>query len=163
MSAHRGLVVCSLLSGDRAFRSERHRVVTLPCRSDTDYSSGLGLLWRTSGAIINVEHDMECSDELIDRLLACPELLCTHAYRMHHLGGTYAQAVGRKAAHGGGRPVHGGETYADFSGIGFCKIAAPARAGCLERTRWDAVEMAVHGAIHGPWHVHWPEINHHHR
>lgn len=162
------VVLASHLPGEGHFRSERFRVVSLPCEGDLDYSHGMQTLWATGKAICNIEHDMECSDELIQELLDCPHPLCTHAYLLywpstHQAQPHYAQR------HGGtnyGDWIKQGEEWCDFSGIGFCKIVPQARVRPLVDSHWSIVDCAVTNATDAHWHVHWKNgvgVEHWHR
>lgn len=118
--------------------------------------------WQGRGALVNVEHDMECSNALAWDLLGCPHPLCTFAYRMYLPRECWAF----------GRLVNSrtltvewgseGDEWAEWSGIGFCKIERSARRDSLPRTEWRGVEAAVNRAVDGPWHVHWPAVAHYH-
>jgi len=113
--------------------------------------------------IVNVEHDMEYSDRLARELVACDHPLCTHAYRMHlprecWAHGAVANAATLTVAWGSE-----GEEWAEFSGVGFCKIVPSARVAPLERCPWWEVEGTVNATVRGPWHVHWPAVEHYHR
>lgn len=116
---------------------------------------------------------MQCTDALIDELLSCPHPVCTHAYQMHIPRTYWAHNVSLTGARPSGlalsqytargiRWVAPGDVWADFSGIGFCKIAREARMGCLRRDVWRGVEVSVNAAISTRWHVHWPGVEHHH-
>lgn len=160
------IVVVSCLPGEQPFRSRRYRTNIVMCDDDLSYWRSLDLLWASAFTIVNVEHDMECSDRLIDELVTCREPLCTHAYRIHHAakepGGHYAHRVGKNARYGGDwwKP---GEPWAEFSGIGFAKIAPEARTGTLPMAPWHSLEMSVADATSGRWHIHSPGVEHRHR
>ena len=77
------LVLASHLPGEGYFRSERYQVRPLLCEGDRDYWRGLVLHWDHPGTLINVEHDVEVTDEHIDALLACDEPLCSWVYPLH--------------------------------------------------------------------------------
>lgn len=116
--------------------------------------------WLDGRPLVNIEHDMECSQSLVDELLACPHPLCTHAYQMHIPRDYWAHSHDRDGMDGFW--IAEGEEWATYSAIGFCKIAPEARVRPLERDSWRGVEMQVNRAVEGRWHVHWPEVAHHH-
>jgi hypothetical protein len=162
------IVLASHLPGEGRFRSEQFRIVSLLCVDDLDYSRGLQSLWGSDHTLIVLEHDMECSDELIQGLLDCPHSLCTHSYLLHWASTHsakphYAQMVGSRPSVGGGDWIKRGDEWADFTGIGFCKITPEARVRPLEETGWQDVDCAVTKAVEGRWHVHSPPIEHYHR
>lgn len=142
--------------------------MAISCEGDYDYWRGLGALWDSGETIINIEHDMECSDDLISGLLTCPHPLCTYAYKLywpstHQAVPHYAQAVGEKAHIGGGSWVSTGAEWADYTGIGFCKVEPAVRVRPLQREHWALLDMKVTAATGGRWHIHWPEIEHYHK
>lgn len=158
------VVLASHLPGEGHFRSERHRVLAVPCVADTDYSQGWQALWDTDLTIVGVEHDHEVSDELVQGLLDCPHSLCAWAYLLHmpSTGGAshYAQ---RDGGPNYGDWIKPGVRWCGFSGIGFCKIAPEARVRSLAESPWQIVDCAISRATDGDWHVHWPAIDHFHR
>jgi hypothetical protein len=169
------IVLCSYLPGEETFKSERFRVVPLECVDDLDYWGGLSALWETKHTIVNVEHDMECSDELIQQLLDCPQPLCTHAYRMKGENAPFCHRMGPLPPAGSILDywVKGPEDeWATYGGIGLCKITPEARVRDLEAREWPTLDIVVTKAVEGPevvpgsvkegrrWHVHWPEIGH---
>jgi hypothetical protein len=122
-------------------------------------------LWPSDKAIVNVEHDMEVSDELIQQLLDCPHPLCTFAYKLywpstHQAQPHYAQ---RDGGPNYGEWIKEGVECCGFSGIGLCKIAPEARACPLADSHWSTVDCAISRSTEGDWHVHWPEVEHYHR
>ena len=152
------IIVSSVVPGESPIESEAYRVQPLRCEDDHSYGRGLAALWTTSATVVNVEHDMEFSDALVADLLACPEPLCSHAYQV------WPSAWRRFVyAHSkDGRWLEQGDSSADFSSIGFCKLAPAGRTGELKTYPWRYVEQAVNTAVAGEWHIHWPAIKHHH-
>lgn len=136
---------------------------------DTAYAETLARAWEAGRTIINVEHDNEFSQDLVDQLLLCPEPLCTHAYRMWVPYVRWAHGFAQNRAGMMVRWIDEGETLCDWSGIGFCKITPAARLmngeflEPLPLVHWRSVEAAVNQRVTVPWHVHWPEIEHDHR
>lgn len=153
-------MVSSYLPGEGHWRSERFFVQPVCCHDELDYWRGLNEAWLTGATVINLEHDVECSDAHIEELLDCPEPLCTWAYRLHWRstglpGGRVAQSMA-------GQQLAAGAPRADWSGLGLVKVTRDARSGALRREPWQRVELAVADAVAGTWHVHWPEVRHHH-
>lgn len=155
------LVIASHLPGEGHFHSERFEVIGWECVGDFGYWEGLAAVWESDRPLVLVEHDIDVSDEHIAALLECPHPLCSWAYRCHWISGGLMFdlfAVGsRRGSH-----FHGGEEWADWSAIGLVKLTAEARTGPLRREPWGRVELAVEAAVMRPWHVHWPEVQHHH-
>lgn len=170
------VVVASHLKGAKHFRSKKFRVVSLPCVDDLDYWGGLAALWEGDLTIVNVEHDMECSDELIQQLLDCPHPLCTHAYMLRSPVYHYCHRNGPQPPAGGYEDwwIKEGEEWATYGGIGFCKITSQARVRPLEPREWPTLDIVLTRAVEGPevvpptvqhgrrWHVHWPAVHHEH-
>jgi hypothetical protein len=138
-------------------------VVPVPCVGELDYSRTLRSWWRTSRTIVNVEHDMEVSDELIQALLDCPHPFCTHAYTLFPVStgkrAHYAQAASKPHIEDW---IAAGVEWCAFTGIGFCKITPEARARRLGESTWQFVDLAVSAATDCPVHVHWPAVSHYH-
>ena len=160
------LVVSSYLPGGTPYRSERFRVRRVVCDDVYDYSRGVAAVWGRGETLVVVEHDMECSDDLIAELVDCPEPLCSHAYELfwpstHKPVPHYAHRTGPQPP-AGGEWVSEGDEWADFTGIGFCKIAPEARVRPLVESSWQHVDMAVNKAVEGRFHLHWPPITHDH-
>lgn len=173
------IVVSSYLpsEGEKPYRSKEYRVVALPCGTGHDdlfdYCHGLQAVWESDFTIVNVEHDMECSDGLIRRLLDCPHPLCAYAYLLRR-SGPYAYRNGPLPPAGGYEDhwLKEGEEWATFGGIGFVKIAPEARVRPLPDREWSTLDIVVTKACEGPdvvsgasyrgrrWHVHWPAIKH---
>lgn len=154
------LIVASRLEGD-GLRTSEYEVLDLVCDGPFDYWSGLASVWGSDQTVVNVERDMEFSDDLVRELLSCPQPLCAFPYRVLPSGwpGFLYSAAFRDW-------VSEGTDFASFSAIGFCKITPEARSGSeLERKSWEHLETGVHNAVaHGKrfWHLHWPEIVHYH-
>lgn len=164
-------VLAARLAGDRPFHSERFRVRTPVLRDPLDYWRVLDGAWRLPGVLVNVEHDMEFSDALVRGLVECPHVLCTYPYRCY-LSGRRHWVYSPQAD---GRWVERGTEWADTATLGFCKIAREARDRPLQPMIWKFLEHSVCSAVAGfsqlspnpdtrrrRWHVHWPEIAHHH-
>jgi hypothetical protein len=130
--------------------------------------------WGHGRTIVNVEHDVEFSDRLVQELVDCPHPLCTYAYRVYiQRRGYWIYAPTRD-----GKWIAEGDEWADTASLGFTKIAASEQGQPLDRLPWKWLEHAVCGAVAGTgsawdagclnrgrdraWHVHWPEIGHYH-
>jgi hypothetical protein len=155
------------LAGEHRLTSY-YRTVAPVCHDGFDYWRGLHQLWTQDVVVVNLEHDHDFTDAPVVDLLACPHPLCSHAYLMHipyeHYAHGWASDVPafRERAQGV-RWIEQGDEWADYSGIGFCKITPEARVGPLRETEWNGLEMSVNACVRGPWHLHWPSILHHHR
>lgn len=140
--------------------TSRYTVVSPIVDGPFDYWQGLADLWRLPTVLVNVEHDMQFSDALVYDLLACPHPRCSHAYQCHIPRTFWAHSYD-----GGGMDgqwINEGDEWAAYSAIGFCKIEPEARALDLGRAQWQGLERAVNEALPGPWHIHWPGIDHRH-
>ena len=159
---HHTRVIASHLEGDGHFTSERFTVGPVLCRDEDDYWRGLAKHWGSGLTLVNLEHDIDATDEHIAELLACPHPACTWAYECHWA--TTGQSDPQVAAGKGDFETHltGGEEWADWSAIGLVKLRPEARIAGLARTKWQLLEHSVHASVRGPWHVHWPLVAHHH-
>ena len=158
------VVVCSHLPGEGHFLSERFRVLPVLCVDGLDYWRGLASVWDSDETIVNVEHDMEVTDEHVETLLACPHSLCSWAYESHWISTGLPRDVISAGTFGpnGRQYLDGGEEWAEWSAIGLVKIARDARIGPLTEAPWNRLELSVETAVARPWHMHWPPVPHHH-
>lgn len=162
------MILLSHLPGEKPFSSERFAIAHVECVDDFDYSRAVQAAWAMDEPLVLVEHDMEVSDDLIQRLLDEPAPLVTHAYLLHWISSgkpaAYCQRAGDFPAGRRylGKPIAEGVSAADFAGLGFCKISPEARARPLDESSWQFVDVAVDAAIDMPWRVLWPEVEHHH-
>lgn len=167
--ARTGLVVYSHLPSEDIYESELYEVAGIECVGNHDYWRGLERHWDKGQTLVIVEHDIGVSDDLIQGLLDCPHPQCTYAYKLYWpstytLGEHYAQRHGMNGAW-----VEEGAPICDFTGIAFCKVAPGAfKRGSLtdedhESWHWTEVDIAVTKATEGPWHVHWPAVEHSHQ
>lgn len=150
------LVVASHLDGETPFTSTRYPTATIRCVTDFDYWDGLTAAWDTP-VLVNIERDMEVTDDLITQLVDCPHPLCAYPYLVCP-GATPVYA--HRADGLIGTPDI---EWADWAAPGFCKISAPGRAGrLLPRHPWWGVEESINASIKTRWHLHWPAIAHFH-
>ena len=176
------MITSSYLSGEETpLRSERYRVQGIACKREQgefNYCDGLQDVWMTDQIMVNVEHDMEFSDELVDGLVNCPHPLCAYPYKVYPtaLGRYIYCATSRKPDPDTGMEtitwLDEGEEWAFWSSIGFCKIAPSARTKPLDRLFWQWIEhsinrsvgeyMSADGQAGLAWHIHWPEVKHYH-
>lgn len=161
-------MLAARLATDEPFRSERFDVRAPVLDGPNDYWHEMNPLWDSDVTLVNVEHDMQFSDELIAELLDCPHPVCTHTYRVGPAayGLQYAHDISLVGWHPpieplsqysarGSRWVEPGDEFADFSGIGFVKIDRAARCAPLREDSWRGVEISVNRAINARWHLHW--------
>jgi hypothetical protein len=156
------IVVAGRLPTDEPLTSTSYEVHDFECRGKYDYWAGLASVWARGRTVVNVEHDMPFSDDMVEELLSCDSELCAYPYVVRP---GRARCYTFSASNGRGW-LKGDEPFATFSAIGFAKIAASAQEGTnLERCRWGMVEGKVHLAVASHkrvWHIHWPEIPHGH-
>lgn len=157
------LVVASYLPGETPFVSQRFDVVPVLCVGDFDYSRGLASAWATGKTVVNVEHDLEVSDDLIAALVDCPEPLCSWAYLVYPVSGIHDGPAYPFTAGNPGPWIREGEQWADWAAPGFIKVRPDARTGPLPEKHWLGVEAATNFHTPGRWHIHWPAVEHHHR
>lgn len=157
------IILASHLPGAGHFESERFMVDPIECSEPEDYWRGVAEWWDSYDVLINVEHDMQVSDDLIGALLDCPEPLCTYAYWLGPSSGGphWAHRTGRQPPCGGVW-IEEGDEWADFGGIGFCKIAPEVRVRALPEQTWQFVDIAVFASVQRQVHVHWPAVRHDH-
>ena len=153
------VVVSSFLPGEGHYRSKRFTVRAIECDDAFGYWRGLSSIW-DGPTFVNLEHDLEVTDEQIAELLECPQPLCSWAYQMHWISTHLAADV--YAHSNNGQLIAEGAEWADWSAIGLIKIAPEARIAPLRQVVWGQVEQAIAEAVSGPWHMHWPAITHHH-
>ena len=186
------VILSSFVEGEEPVKSERFRVVAGKCIEDYDYWGYWDALWRTKDTIINVEHDMEFSDELVQQLLDCPHPLCAHVYHLPGSDKLYCYREGAlPPAAGFGRWFEAprelypatddrpavmarGKEWATYGGIGFCKVTAEARVRELEPRDWSTLDINITKSVEGAevahpsaevgrrWHCHWPGVQHFH-
>lgn len=157
------IVLASFLPGEEHFKSERFDVVPVCCVDPLDYWRGVEAHWGSDDTLCVVEHDMEVNDELISELLDCPHPMCSWAYWLGIPSGGphWSHRTGLKPPCGGVW-IQEGEEWADFGGIGFCKIAPEVRVRPLPESTWQFVDIAVFSAVDLRCHVHWPAVEHFH-
>ncbi len=172
------MITSSYLTGEEPVRSERYRVQGIECKrehGEFDYCNGLQEEWMTDKTIVNVEHDMEFSDELVDALVDCPSPLCSYPYQVYPtaLARYIYCATTRKLDEDGQEKIDWideGEEWAYWSSIGFCKIAPEARKLPLDLIFWQWLEHTINRSVGEymnvgaglSWHIHWPAIKHEH-
>lgn len=159
------LVVSSFVPGQSGpYRSERFEVAEVACEADYDYWRALAAAWDTPRTLVIVEHDMECSDDLIGQIVACKHRKCSWAYLLYwastHQPPHYAHRNGGPAA---GRWVSEGEEWATFGGIGLCKLTSETRVFGLTESHWSLLDTQVSACSVGNWHLHWPAVEHYHQ
>lgn len=155
------LVVASHLPGETPFTSDRFEVRPVECVSIYDYGQGLADAWATTATIVNVEHDVECSDGIIQALIDCPHPLCAQTYPIYQAGQPtaypYCPPVDPATW------VTEGTEWAVWAAPGFIKARPEARINPLPVEQWELVEQATNRHVTGRWHLHWPPAEHHHK
>ena len=161
------VVLASHLPGEGHVRSKRYKVQAWTCCADFDYWRGLASVWESALTLVNIEHDVEVTDDVIAGLLACSRPLCSQMYPCHWVSTGRFDDVwpARNEQPGSGGLALFVETDTEFaaqSAIGCVKITPEARIGPLAEAHWSRLEVSVENAVQGPWHLHWPGIPHHH-
>ena len=168
------VITSSFLTGEEPVRSERFHVQGIECHNpgEFDYCHGLQEVWMTDKTMVNIEHDMEFSDDLVSGLVDCPEPLCAYAYQVYPTKlQRYIYCATTVKPDGTVSWMNKGEEWALWSSIGFCKIDPIARVKPLDRLFWQWIEHSINrsvgkymnaGGAGLDWHIHWPEIQHHH-
>lgn len=171
------LIVSSFLPGEQPLVSRGHAVHPVECVTDLSYWDGLNTAWLGNETIVNVEHDMEFSDELVQGLLDCPNPACVYPYKVYPTAlQRYIYCATTDAPGDMSYPDHEGpdklrwvegpeDTMAAWASIGFCKVAPEVRIEPLDRMMWQWLEHCVnrvldHSGTH--WCLHWPEVKHLH-
>lgn len=160
------IVVASYLPGETPFRSTRFTVKPVKCVGDFDYSIGLAEAWATTSTVVNVEHDLQVSDDLIQALIDCPHPACAQTYPLYAASGTHGTDKGPiypYCEHNPGPWVVFGVEWAEWAAPGFIKIQPEARTGPFPTKHWLSVEAATNHFTAGPWHLHWPSVEHYHQ
>ena len=153
-------VLVSVLPGEGHLVSQQYDVALIVCDDDLAYSRGIIAHWNDDAPLVLIEHDIEWSDAQITEVIACNYSLCSIAYPLHWAN--TGHVVDEFAHKNDGMPVAYGTEWAQWSAIGFCKIARSARTGPFAECHWRRVEDAVNATVVGPWHLHWPPAKHHH-
>jgi hypothetical protein len=148
------VVLASHLPGEGCFRSATHPVQPVECRGDCDYWAALDALWGTDLTIVNLEHDLEVTDEHLDELVACEHPLCSWTYQCHFASTGQPESIIAAGTGDWAHHLQGGEEWADWSAIGLVKITPRARTGPLVCRTWQHLERSVHNAVRRPWHMH---------
>ena len=172
------IITSSYLTGEDPVRSERYDVHGIECKlkhGEFDYCQGLQDVWMTDKILVNVEHDMEFSDDLVDGLVNCPLPLCAYAYQVWPTElQRWIYCATSVKSNGNLSWLNKGDEWAYWSSIGFCKIASSARVKPLDRLFWQYTEHSVNrvvgkymdaGGAGNDWHIHWNDgigIEHHH-
>lgn len=168
------LVVSSFLPGDVPLHSDLFPVMGVECVAEFSYWAGLASQWDPDNGrtLINVEQDMEFSDELVAELVDCEHPLCAYPYQVYPRSlGRYIYCATTTQPDLDGHPrdprwVEPGDEWAVWSSIGFAKIAPAARIRPLDKLFWQWLEHGVNRVVNKHaglrWHLHWPEIRHLH-
>lgn len=157
---------------DRKPLKTDYTILDVECKGEFSYWLGFNQLWHTDRTIINVEQDMEFSDDLVGELLACKHPLCAFPYQVYPtMMGHYIYCATTTPPRADGkisepRWVQPGDEWAVWSSIGFCKITPEARPVRLDKQFWQWLEHSINRVVTGnaglQWHLHWSEIKHYH-
>lgn len=161
------VVVATYLPGETPFTSNLWRVLPVECVSVFDYARGLATVWGSDLTVVNVEHDIEVTDDIIARLVDCPEPLCAQTYPLYRASGAHGTEIGPVFPYVDVEPgpwVTEGAEWADWAAPGFIKATAAARTGLFpDEKHWMGVEQATNFYVTGRWHLHWPPVEHYHQ
>lgn len=147
------LVLVSYLPGEGFLASEQHRVVPIRCDTDLSYWKGIADRWDHPASLVNIEHDLEWTDAQVTELLSCKYDACSYAYRCNWVSTGQPNGVWAHTANG--VFIERGDEWAEWSGLGFIKIAPAARIAPLREAVWNRVENSIDEAVKTPWHMHW--------
>lgn len=157
------VIVLSHLSGEIPFTSDRWDTTTVECVDDESYGRALAEAWATNRTVVNVEHDVEISDDLIADLLDCPHPLCAHPYLVYAVSGIHDAPAYPFCVTNPGPWVTEGTEWAAWGAPGFMKVTPQGRYGPLPVRHWLGVEAAVNARLTCRWHLHWPAVEHYHQ
>ena len=152
------LILASYLPGEGHYRSEKYTVVPILCDTDIAYSQGLAAYWDHPGILVNLEHDLEVTDDQLAELIECGHPLCAAAYKCHWASTRAPVSVWAHTRDG--VFVWAGDEWADWSAAGCVKMAPKARVGTIGECHWGRVENAIAHAVVGTWHLHWERDEH---
>lgn len=158
------VIMITRLPGDREWLSGKWDTTVVDCGGDDHaYGRALAEAWASDRTVVNVEHDLECSDELIQELLDCPEPLCARTYLVYAVSGIHDAPAYPFCVTNPGPWVTGGEEWAAWAAPGFFKATPEARMPNLPVRHWLCVEDVVNDWVTTRWHLHWPAIEHDHK
>lgn len=120
-------------------------------------------LWGTRDFIV-LEHDIEIRQSYYDWLVGCPYSHCAVAYKLYPSPAIPPRYAHRKSYW---EFIEEGCETARYVGFGLTKLSRDVQDQPLPKhLRWYDLDSQVSALVsehHGPWHVHWPEVKHHHR
>lgn len=152
------------------------KIVDIPCTSEGDYPRAWAENWDFDGTLVNLEHDLVPTLQVLDELIDCPSKLCTQAYKIYPLSTAldrevFVQRLASKDEVRFDRWVLEGDAHADYTGLGLAKLEAEVRSTIptsnIERyASWKGFDFSLSNLFHVQgkrWHIHWPAIPHHHQ
>lgn len=151
--------------------TSRYPVHPVKCLDELDYMEGVAAAWATDNTIVNIEHDLQYDDKLIDDLVNCPEPACAYPYLIHHhplKAPFYCCAIGNRAKGWASfwvtcAWVTPDDEWADFAAPGFIKVTPEARTPIVDLdAHWQHVEFVINDHVTTRWHLHWPAVEHYH-
>lgn len=170
------VIVSTYLTGEEPLKSDKYWVLPVECKGEFSYWAGFSSVWQQGRTIVNIEHDMQFSDELVTGLLDCPYHLCAYAYQVFPTQlGRYIYCATRDID----KPnwIDEGEKWAGWSSIGFCKVDPECQHRALPKQFWQWFEHSINHVVcdtrteyiggdvvntRTRWHIHWPEVQHMH-
>lgn len=158
------VILCTHLVGAPSRPSARWATTPLLCDADTDYAAGVAAAWSTDRVLINIEQDIQATDDHIQALLDCPHPVCAWSYLVYAASGIHDAPAYPFVARQPGPWVTYGTEWAEWAAPGFIKIAPTHRRGPFPaHAHWLDVEHATNALTTGPWHLHWPPVEHDHK
>jgi len=145
----------------------RYTIYHYLCRDTYDYADAVRAHWDGPHTLVNLEHDMEPDDGMLESLLECDSDLCGQAYWLSCLSTGRYEPLYCAFLGGNFLPLQYGDTQADAMGLGLVKLTAQARQalGTPDRVPWNQLDYEILKHVRASgllWHVHWPACLHNH-
>ena len=145
----------------------RYTVYHYLCQGPYDYADAERYHWEGDHTLINIEHDMEPDDGMLEEMLACPEPLCGQAYWLSCLSTGRIESLICAFMGDSFMPIEFGDDRAQAMGLGRVKLTAEGRRalGTPARVKWNELDYEILRHIRSTgllWHVHWPVCIHNH-
>jgi hypothetical protein len=156
---HNGALVLSSYTEDSApLACEHFRIIPWLCTDDYDYDKLFRVFWNANATLVNVEHDVRVSSDVLNELIDCGHDFCTIPYVL------YPVTTGLK------EPTSSVSSNGVFSSLGCVKLSmARTKARVLwDSVCWNLVDFAVNNTLKQEiagfrWHVHTGSVFHDHK
>lgn len=171
------VVVSTFLPDEAPKESDRYGVLGVECVGEFCYWKGLSSVWEKGLTVVNVERDMEFSDELVAGLVDCPHPLCAYPYKVFPTQlkrFIYCATTDGPHCNNPPRWLTGpSDEWACWSSIGFAKFSPQVQTKPLDKMFWKWFEHSINRVVSATtqvgalatstrWHIHWPEVKHFH-